>query len=537
MNQEEYVERMKDNRYKELVVTKDNKENKDYVFISYRGNSWRKVLTNIVYKLQKKYKLRIYFDKEFASETNVWVDQFVNNMESSNCKAFLCFFDEGYVTSYATLIELMHAMTPRSRLSDAIYSINFKIDWDKLKDDDEDTGLGKEDQNNPGWKDEKERFKIDFELLAEKYPKIKGYYNTDIEGQKLRKNDCADIFRIIQPKNQRIFIDDDDFYKQFIITPLKKKCPTVFEDYIPDNTTKDSQSNPLSNRLSAPTTPTGQSIWEYKVKDANAQLLWDGKTKGSSGITVLAGSQTATPAEKFEKNCHASFILKKELEKQGILKNGIFTKDYTNDTVQVVINLLCGGSVSVPAEKKNGHIHPGNNGLDQPKNHSSDAATNTTEKTKSEETPDIQTNEIPNKSNESQNGVIEFKLWGQKQTVKNQSDMMHAVFDLIAEKYPEKIPEMANSDFVSSVAFKDDYDNGILHSSKRNYFKVRKEHNVGNTAYYVGTSYSFGGKIKQLERMLKFCEGNSDGFELINFPEIKTKTYGNSNKKGLSELL
>ena len=111
MNYDEYIERMKDNKYKELVVTKSG-EDKPYVFISYRSYSWKKVLTEIVYKLQKEYGLRIYFDKDFASETNTWVEQFQKNMNSPFCKAFICFFDEGYVTSYATLIELMHAMNP-----------------------------------------------------------------------------------------------------------------------------------------------------------------------------------------------------------------------------------------------------------------------------------------------------------------------------------------------------------------------------------------------------------------------------------------
>ena len=149
---------MKNTRYKELKVTKAEDE-KDYVFISYRGNSWEKVLTDIVYKLQKEYGLRIYFDKDFASSNNIWIEQFTDNMESKYCKAFLCFFDEGYVTSYATLLELMYAMNGRCKnLHGQMYAINFQIDWDKLNDADHDTGLGKEDNNNPGWKEEKEEF-------------------------------------------------------------------------------------------------------------------------------------------------------------------------------------------------------------------------------------------------------------------------------------------------------------------------------------------------------------------------------------------
>lgn len=50
MNHEEYKKRMEDSKYKELVVTKSD-DKKDYVFISYRSDSWKKILTEIVYKL------------------------------------------------------------------------------------------------------------------------------------------------------------------------------------------------------------------------------------------------------------------------------------------------------------------------------------------------------------------------------------------------------------------------------------------------------------------------------------------------------
>ena len=98
MTRQDYEERMKDERYRELVVTK-HEDKKDYVFISYRSNSWKKVLTEIVYKLQKEYGLRIYFDKEFASGTNIWIEQFIKNMDSNHCKACLCFLTRFFISS------------------------------------------------------------------------------------------------------------------------------------------------------------------------------------------------------------------------------------------------------------------------------------------------------------------------------------------------------------------------------------------------------------------------------------------------------
>ena len=210
MKREEYEERMKDSKYRELTVTNCN-SGKDYVFISYRGNSWKTVLTDIVYKLQKEYKLRIYFDKEFASETNIWIEQFIKNMDSSHCKACLCFFDEGYVTSYATLLELMHAMNPRSKLGDSIFPISFPINWRGLDSADWDTGLGVMDPDNPGWEEEKRTFEREFNSIKKRYPAVEDYY---YEGAVLRGCDCKDIMAIIQPKNKRDYADEDAYYKQ-----------------------------------------------------------------------------------------------------------------------------------------------------------------------------------------------------------------------------------------------------------------------------------------------------------------------------------
>lgn len=220
MNQKEYEERMQDSHYKELMVTKCTSGD-DYVFVSYRGNSWRRVLSDIVYKLQKKYGLRIYFDKEFASKTNIWIEQFQENMDDGHCKAFLCFFDEGYVTSYATLLELMHAMNKKSKLSGSIVSINFDIQWDKLDDVTYDTGLGKEDQSNPGYKEEKEAFDYEFGLLKNKegYESIEEYYRIR-QKTALRACDCKDIMFVLQPKNMHVFADIEEFYIQHVLKPL-----------------------------------------------------------------------------------------------------------------------------------------------------------------------------------------------------------------------------------------------------------------------------------------------------------------------------
>lgn len=285
MTRADYEERMKNERYKELKVT-TQKDEKPYVFISYRGNSWKKVLTEIVYTLQKKYGLRVYFDKEFANETYSWIDQFRENMDAINCKAVLCFFDEGYVTSYATLLELMHAMNPKSRMAKCIYRIDIDtIDWDKLDTIGKNTGLGEEKGDNPSYQKEKDVFDREFDLLKNPYPeiyaKIEAFYNKE---PNLRICDCQRIMRELQPKNQREYVDDDSFYKQFIVEPLKKACPDLFEtvDSVepikPEPGTHDKPKGPTN-----PKKPEGRTVIVVKP----------------SGIKV----DEATTLKQFEEAC------------------------------------------------------------------------------------------------------------------------------------------------------------------------------------------------------------------------------------------
>ena len=132
---------------------------------------------------------------------------------------------------------------------------------------------------------------------------------------------------------------------------------------------------------------------------------------------------------------------------------------------------------------------------------------------------------------------FEYTLWGISHTSNRMSDMMHDVFDLIAEKYPGKISELATSDAISSVARKDDVDGKNLPASKLNYFRASREHNVNGIAYYVGTSYNRSQGIGQIERMLKICEGSADSFVITSSPERISHSGGNTGKKGIGELL
>ena len=307
------------------------------------------------------------------------------------------------------------------------------------------------------------------------------------------------------------------------IKGMFKICGVPLSEFVLDG-------EPLGSGHTDPMPPVEKTLWEYNTKGTRSKLMWNGEITGVSAvITVLKGSAVAAPSQNFEKYCKPAYTLKADLEAKGIIQNGKFTQDYTYDKVSTMINLLNGGSVSTPAEVKSGNLRK----LDE---NNKDVV-----KGKEDIADDIE-DLSDNDMNDGDVGMattsgFEYTLWGISHTSNKMSDMMHDVFDLIAEKYPGKISELANSDAISSVARKDDVDGGNLPASKLNYFRASREHNVNGIAYYVGTSYNRSQGIGQIERMLKICEGSADSFVITSSPERISHSGGNTGKKGLDELL
>ncbi len=296
MNKEEYRKRMENPKYKELIVTKAEKNiDKDYVFISYRSSNWKRDLTEITYKLQKEYGLRVYFDKEFAKEDNIWVEQFEENMRSPRCKAVICFFDKGYCSSYATLLEYMFALNQGKK----IIPINFDFDeidkngekkdgWKELLDNSSSTGLG-EDNGNPGWEEEKGEFDEQFEGLLlldkEKYKaSLKGKYKNTFKI--LSVSDCAKIFKVIQPKNQGVYVDSEDFYRQFIIEKLlnDEETKNVFDEQLMEekNTVKKVSTDKIKSKASGAIKNDDKTLILSENKDCDTARATDEAHKEES---------------------------------------------------------------------------------------------------------------------------------------------------------------------------------------------------------------------------------------------------------------
>lgn len=140
---------------------------------------------------------------------------------------------------------------------------------------------------------------------------------------------------------------------------------------------------------------------------------------------------------------------------------------------------------------------------------------------------------------EESNG-FEYTLWGNTHTSNKLSDMMNDVFDLIAERYPDRIEDIAEDDTITAVARKEDIATGKIQGSKTAkqfaHYKER-EHSLNGQIYYVNAGYNREAGIRQLCRMLIICEGNADGLKITNMPEKSSRSGGNTGKKGLGELL
>lgn len=216
--------RMEDPKYKQLNITTSD-DSEPYVFISYKSDDWPVALTTIVYELQTRYGLRVYFDRDFDEKNALWTEEFQKAMGSPKCKAVLVFLSKNYCASYATLMELMYSQTKicmvnrvRKPLVPIIIDSNFQNDLDSLLSNEEDTGLRLEGA---------ERLLFDrcFDqlcIIASKEPGLDGeVLNSYVKQMRLEKRICAQLIEEIisfSKTNYNLFIDNNEFYQKLALT-------------------------------------------------------------------------------------------------------------------------------------------------------------------------------------------------------------------------------------------------------------------------------------------------------------------------------
>jgi hypothetical protein len=126
--------------------------------------------------------------------------------------------------------------------------------------------------------------------------------------------------------------------------------PKGLGDKIDSDDLKSGSEVPVST-----STPGHIQKWTYKTKKgADATILWDGDSKE---CTILAGSTVAREADGFVKLQPAK-TMKEDLISKEIVKDNQFVCNYKCDKISTMINVLNGGSVSMPAEIANKHLIP-----------------------------------------------------------------------------------------------------------------------------------------------------------------------------------
>ena len=206
---------------KEHICNKDG--DKDYLFISYKSTDKELVLGEIVYKLVYDYGLNVYFDGDFDKHNADWIEQFRSNMESPHCKAIITFIDTAYLTSYATLMEVVYSQTaalrslkPKDQFP--IYTVSINNGWAEVlaEEKNEDIGLNKEYiEGNKNLTAEKENKQLNTdidaldELLRKEIRKL--YY----EKAKLKKGNYYKIFEILLKGRREVKYKDENTLRDF----------------------------------------------------------------------------------------------------------------------------------------------------------------------------------------------------------------------------------------------------------------------------------------------------------------------------------
>ena len=206
---------------KEHICNKDG--DKDYLFISYKSTDKELVLGEIVYKLVYDYGLNVYFDGDFDKHNADWIEQFRSNMESPHCKAIITFIDTAYLTSYATLMEVVYSQTaalrslkPKDQFP--IYTVSINNGWAEVlaEEKNEDIGLNNEYiEGNKNLTAEKENKQLNTdidaldELLRKEIRKL--YY----EKAKLKKGNCYKIFEILLKGRREVKYKDENTLRDF----------------------------------------------------------------------------------------------------------------------------------------------------------------------------------------------------------------------------------------------------------------------------------------------------------------------------------
>lgn len=523
---------------------------KSYVFISYKSDDWEVVLHDIVYRLVKDYGLNVYFDGSFDSHNSLWINQFPENMSNYKCKGVIAFFDDKYTTSYATLMELLYSQTKKAAMGkknpNGLPIV--PIDLEKLTNitgraGEKNTGLGvdvyEDGSLNVNAGSELALFTKSFKELVKREVLVDAEFIWEA-GETLNAMTCSQIVREIKAYKK---VNENYYTPGMSLDGIVGSIRNAFgDDVFSEVKPSTGDDNPKDEPIVAPTgdqsdEPTDgpivgpdepkESGYRYTIfgKEYTAEDRDQGKLMLDAFETLVARfpgceeslTQRGSVAKAEDvtnpntQNANPKYFRgAKEATVNG--QKYLVGTSYGFDAKLVEIRKMfeiCGADVSefvlngkaLSAGKKS---KPNSGGT-----------------TGGKEKEDA--------------GAFEYNLWGISHTAKTLVDLMHDVFDLVAERYASLIPQIADDLEITFVARKVDVDEMKLPQNKLNYFMSKREHKVDGVIYYVSARYNREQGIEQLEKMLKACEGNSAAFQITAVPK-KIKKNANG-KKGIGEII
>lgn len=547
LTEEQRKERRNDSHVKTLKEVICNKDSgKPYVFVSYKSDDWETVLHDVVYKLVQEHGLRVYFDGAFDNSSDGWLKQFRDNMKNQLCKGVLVFRSPQYMTSYATVLELMYSQSGLATDNeDPLPLVCISLTGSERSDMDitGTTGLGEQSNKNVNAEFEQKQFIRAMEALREHrrisataYTKFNEEVVEELPHGILSKELCSKIAENVL-KNYKFGIQEKDPKDiDSIVNTIRTECgEDVFGPVTPKASAEPTpQPAPVQAPAAAtqtPDTPTPVAPASYTPPAA------DGYTYTLFGQTYHAGSREqgklmydtfAALAQYFPDQIPALTRRTSVARAQDVqdpntrqAKPPYFRicRSFTVNGQEYLVGISYGFDAKLAEIRgmlKLCGVDPSEFVLIQ--GGTAPAAVST---------PATQAPAAAPSSPAEGDTVFRYMLWGESCTADTLANLMHDVFDRIAARYPDKIPQMAADNSLSAVARQDDVDNNRLPAGKLNYFRAKRLHTVAGQAYYVSTRYGREQGIAQLEKMLRVCEGNANALVILSAPQKSVHNRSN----------
>lgn len=546
LTEEQRKERRNDSNVKKLKEVICNKDSgKPYVFVSYKSDDWKVVLHDVVYKLVQEHGLRVYFDGAFDNSSDGWLKQFRDNMKNKLCKGILVFRSPQYMTSYATVLELMYSQSGFSRKDhDRLPLVCIKLAGSESPDTDttETTGLG-DTTNNLNADAERELFtktmrvlssrkRIDEDLFFEFDEEVETNQTCGI----LSKQLCLEIAENVLKNYNNGIQEKEPQDIASIVNTIRTQCGEDVFGPVTPKASAEPTPQPAPVQVPAAATQTPDNL-AFAAPASYTPPAADGYTYTLFGQTYHAGSREqgklmydtfAALAQYFPDRIPALTRRTSVARAQDVqdpntrqAKPPYFRicRSFTVNGQEYLVGISYGFDAKLAEIRgmlKLCGVDPSEFVLIQ--GGTAPAAVST---------PATQAPAAAPSSPAEGDTVFRYTLWGESCTADTLANLMHDVFDRIAARYPDKIPQMAADNSLSAVARQDDVDNNRLPAGKLNYFRAKRLHTVAGQAYYVSTRYGREQGIAQLEKMLRVCEGNANALVILSAPQKSVHNRSN----------